>query len=226
MNDLRFAGRQLAKAPGFTIAAVATLALGIGANTAMFSLVNGILLRPLPYEEPGRLVHVWEAPRPGQRNSVSPGVFSDWREHATTLESLAAFSFVDWNLTGEGGPERVNGVRISASGLRILRARPVLGRLFAPDEDQPGKDKVVVLTDRIWRRRFGGDAGIVGRGLRLNAESHTVVGVLPRGFLPWEKPDFVVPLAIEPPLAANRGNHYLRVIGRLAPGVSVAPRRT
>ena len=157
MTDLTFALRQLLKHPAFTVAAVSTLALGIGANTTMFSVVNGILLKPLPYEEAGQLAQVWEAARPGQQNTVSLGVFADWSQGTTAFEALAAVRQVARNLTGTGDPERLRGMTMSASGLRLLRARPLIGRIFAPDEDQPGKEGVVVLTDRLWRRRFGGD---------------------------------------------------------------------
>src|SRR6266568_2732112 len=177
LKDLRYAFRQLLKNPGFTTVAVLTLALGIGANTATFSVVDGVLLKPLPYEEPGQLVQVWEAPGPGGRNSVSPGAFLDWREHSTVFENLSLRQHTDMNLTGEGEPERVGGLAMSAAGLQILRARPLLGRTFAPDEDQPGKDKVVVLTHRFWKRRLGGKTNIVGRAIRLSEQSYTVIGV-------------------------------------------------
>ena len=225
MGDVRYAVRQLAKAPGFTAAAAATLALGIGANTAMFSVVSGVLLTALPYEEPTRLVQVWEAPRHGQQNSVSAGVFSDWAAHHAAFEGLAALAGVELNLTGAAEPERISGLRMSPSGFQVLRARPLFGRTFAPDEDQAGKDKVVVLTYQLWRRRFGADPGIVGGAIRLNGESHTVVGVLPRAFLPWDKPEFVIPLVLTAQQTAHRSNHWLRVVGRLKPGISLAQAR-
>ena len=150
MNDLKFAFRQLLKNPGFTAVAVLTLALGIGANTAIFSVVDGVLLKPLPYDQPGQLVQVWEAPGPGKRMYVSPGAFLDWRQHSTVFEALSLANDTDRNLTGDGDPERVSGLAMSANGLQILRARPFLGRTFAPDEDQAGKDNVVVLTHGFW----------------------------------------------------------------------------
>jgi len=218
MNDLKFAIRQLLKAPGFTAAAVLTLALGIGANTAMFSVVDGVLLRSLPYDDPGQLVQVFEAGRPGARNSVSVGVYSDWARHTSAFEDIAAVFDADMNLTGTGEPERLSGLRMTAAGLRVLRARPVLGRTFAPDEDQAGKHTVIVLTHELWQRRFGGDSGVVGRQVRLNSESYTVIGVLPRAFLPWDKKDFVVPFVFQPEQLEQRGNHWLRVLGRLKQG--------
>jgi len=222
MADLRLALRQLRKAPGFTAAAVLTLALGIGANTAMFSVVDAVLLRALPFDEPGQVVHVWEAPQPGQGNSVSVGVFRDWARHTTAFESIAAVAPGELNLAGDGEPERISGLRMSPSGLSVLRARPVLGRTFAPDEDQPGKNTVIVLTHELWKRRFGGDPGLVGRSIRLNGEPYTVIGVLPPAFLPWDGVEYVVPIVFRTEQLEQRNNHWLRVIGRLKPGVDPA----
>jgi putative ABC transport system permease protein len=222
MGDLKFAARQLAKTPGFTAAAVLTLTLGIGANTAMFSVVDTLLLRSLPYDEPGRLVHVWEAPTPGEGNSVSVGVYLDWVRHNSAFEALAAVSNSALNLSDGAEPERISGLHMSPSGLRILRASPVLGRVFAPDEDQPGKDAVVVITHELWQRRFGGMADVVGRVIRLNGESRTVIGVLPPAFLPWEGREYVVPFVFEPGQTEDRGSHWIRVLGRLKPGTTVA----
>ena len=219
MADLRLALRQLRKTPAFTAAAVLTLALGIGANTAMFSVVDAVLLRALPFDDPGQVVHVWEAPQPGQGNSVSVGVFRDWARHTTAFESIAAVAPGELNLAGDGEPERISGLRMSPSGLSVLRARPVLGRTFAPDEDQPGKNTVIVLTHELWKRRFGGDPSIVGRSLRLNGEPYTVIGVLPPAFLPWEGIEYVVPIVFRPDALEQRDSHWLRVIGRLKPGV-------
>jgi putative ABC transport system permease protein len=220
--DARLALRQLRKAPGFTVAAILTLALGIGANTAMFSVVDAVLLRALPFDDPGQVVHVWEAPKPGQANSVSVGVFRDWARHATAFDAIAAVAPGELNLAGDGEPERLSGLRMSPSGLRVLRARPVVGRIFAPDEDQPGKNAVIVLTHELWTRRFGGDPGVVGRSLRLNGEPWTVIGVLPRAFLPWDGVEYVVPLVFRDAELEERGSHWLRVIGRLKPGLGPA----
>jgi putative ABC transport system permease protein len=220
MNDLKFAARQLLKNPGFTVVAVLTLALGIGANTAIFSIVDGVLLKPLPYDQPGQLVQVWEAPAPGKRMYASPGAFLDWRQHSTVFEALSLANDTDRNLAGDGEPERVSGLAMSASGLQILRARPFLGRTFAPDEDQPGKDNVVVLTHGFWQRRFGGETNIVGRTIQLSDQRHTVIGVLPPRFLLGDKAEFVVPTAITPAEADQRAGHSHLVIGRLRPGVT------
>jgi putative ABC transport system permease protein len=222
IQDLRFGARMLVKNPGGALIAVLTLALGIGANTAIFSVVNGVLLKPLPYDQPGQLVQLWEDPGSGTRkNRIAPGAFLDWREHNTTFESLSVFGGATLNLAGAGEPERLNGVEMSAGGLETLRARPLLGRTFAPDEDQPGKDKVVVLTYRLWQRRWSGDAAIIGRTVQFGGLSYTVIGVLPPNFLPWETAEFVIPYVFSPQAAQQRGMHFLRAFARLKPGVSV-----
>ena len=153
MNDVKFAIRQLLKNPGFTTVAVLTLALGIGACTAMFSVVNGVLLRALPYDQPGQLVLLWEDPSgKGQdRNSVAGALFADWKEQSATME-MSAVRRVYLNLTGEGRPERLNVIRVSANYLQILRVQASLGRGFFPDEDQAGKDRVVVVIPPIRQR--------------------------------------------------------------------------
>jgi predicted permease len=221
LNDLKFALRQLLKNPSFTAVAVLTLALGIGASTAIFSVVNALLLKPLPYDQPGQLVQLFEAPRPGQQNSVSPGVFLDWREQSTAFEDFAAYNSVVLNFIGTDEPERLNGLRMSASGLHLLRARPLVGRIFTPDEDQAGKEKIVMLTHQLWQRRFGGNRDVVGRAVLLNDESYTVIGVLPAGFLPFEAQEFVIPFVFPPSWKNQRDNHQLRVIARLKPGVPI-----
>src|SRR2546425_10117864 len=182
MKDVRFAFRQLRKNPVFTGVAVLTLALGIGANTAIFSVVDGVLLKPLHYDQPGQLVQVWEAPTPGKQNPVSPGVFVDWKQQSVTFDSLAAFISADLNLTGIGEPEHVNGLRMSANGLNVLRARALLGRTFAPGEDQPGQDKVVVLTHRLWQRRVRGGTNALRRTTCVNGETHNSHAVYTRAF--------------------------------------------
>jgi predicted permease len=217
MNNVTFAVRQMRRAPGFTAVAVATLALGIGATTTVFSVVNAVLLRPLPWEAPARLVALWEAPGPGRRNNVSAGVFADWRRESRSFEDVAAFAPTGVNLVGVGPPERVRAMRISASGFQVLRARPLLGRTFAPGEDQPGAEKVVVLAEGLWRRRFGADRSVIGTGVQLSGVPHTVIGVVPASALPIEDAELAVPFELprEPP----RSNHFLHVVGRLRPGV-------
>ncbi len=226
MNDLRFAIRQLLKNPGFTTVAVLTLALGIGANTAIFSVVNGVLLKPLPYEQPGQLVNLWEAP-PGGQSIVSPGAFTDWRDGNTSLEALSIVRGRDMNLSGEGEPERLNGLEVCASYLQILRLQPVLGRGFVPDEDKPGGDnKVVVISHGLWQRRFGADPNMIGRAIRLNSEPHMVIGVLPPkatliGHGGNDDRQFLVPFVFGAGQEfTTRNNHLFNVIGRLKPNVT------
>lgn len=222
LQDLRFAARTLLRNPGFALVAIITLALGVGANTAMFSLLNGLLLKPLPYDDAGQIVQLWESRRDVLHNAVSPGTYFDWRDEATSFESVSAYRPIDLNITGNGDPERLSGWRMTADGLRVLRAHPIVGRTFAPDEELPGNNKVVVLTEELFRRRFGGDREIVGKSVQLNGEPYNVIGVLPAAFLPDPQVEFVVPEAVDPSRRAMRNAQYLSVIGRLKPGVSVA----
>ncbi len=216
MNDLKFAFRQLLKNPGFTAVAVLTLALGIGATTAIFSLVNGVLLNPLPYEQPGQLVNLWEKRPNGNAGDVSPGAFMDWREHGASFEGVSSVRDAAANFTGTGQPERINGLRVSANFLSILREQPAIGRGFLPEEERPGGgDKVVVLSHGLWQRRFGGDPNLVGSLIQLDGESHAVVGVLrPNALATEPQVDFLIPSGWE----RQYGGNFLRVIGRLKPG--------
>jgi putative ABC transport system permease protein len=218
LNDLRYAIRQFRKSPGFTAAAVLTLALGIGATTAIFSLINGVLLEPLPYEQPGQLVHLWEMRPNGKPGDVSSGAFMDWREHSTSFEGVSAIRGAAANLTGTGQPERIHGLRVSANFLSILREQPEVGRGFLPEEERlGGGDKVVVLSDGLWQRRFGGDANLVGKPIWLDGDSRILVGVLrPNALATESEVDFLIPEGWQPHYGANN----LRVIGRLKPGIT------
>ncbi len=224
-QDLRYGLRMLIRSPSFTIIAVLALALGIGANSAIFSVVNTVLLRPLPYKNPDALMMVWEeATHLGfPDNTPSPANFLDWREQNTVFEGMAAMAQRSFNLTGVGEPERYDGRRVSANLFTILGVEPILGRTFRPEEDQPGA-RVVILSHGVWQRRFGADPGIIGRPLTLNGESYTVIGVMPRTVdLPsldnWQD-QLWVPIAFTSEEAAGRGNHFLEVIARTKPGVS------
>jgi predicted permease len=221
VQDVRYAARQLRRNPGFTAVAVATLALGIGATTTIFSLVYGIVLKPLPYEKPAQLVQLFESSSPGEQNSVSPGVFFDWHEQSTLFEGIAAYSGHTLNFNGGGEPERINGVRMSANGLQLLRGHPIVGRLFAAGEDQMGRGNVVVLTQQLWQRRFAGDRDVIGRSILFDDQQYTVIGVLPDRFLPFSNQEFVVPLVLDSALREQRDRHWLRVMGRLKPGVTI-----
>jgi predicted permease len=225
LQDLRYGLRMLMRNPGFTIVAVLALALGIGANTAIFSVVNTVLLRPLPYKNPEALMTVWEdATHMGfPFNTPSPANFLDWREQSTVFEGMAALAQRSFNLTGAGEPERFDGRKVSANLFTILGVEPILGRTFRPEEDQPGS-RVVIFSHGVWQRRFGGDPGIIGRPVNLDGESYTVIGVMPRTVdLPsmdnWHD-QLWVPIAFSSEEAASRGNHYLEVIARLKPGVT------
>jgi predicted permease len=223
-QDLRYGLRALRKRPGFTAVAVITLALGIGANTAIFSVVNTILLRPLPYKDPDRLVMVWEDDtRHGYpRDTPAAANYLDWRDQNRVFEGMAAVADQSYNLTGVGDPERLEGMRVSANLFGLLGVEPVLGRGFLPEEDAPGAGRVVVLSHGLWQRRFGADPKVVGRALDLNGQSYTVVGVMPPGFqFPTPDAEMWVPIAFTQQQAANRGGHYLQVVARLKPGVSV-----
>src|SRR5439155_3485672 len=222
-QDLRYGLRMLAKNPGFTTIAVIALALGIGANSAIFSVVNTVLLRPLPYKSPERLVMVWEeAAHLGfPKNTPSPANFLDWRSQNTVFEAMAAMVERSFNLTGVGEPERFDGRRVSANLFGLLGVDAQLGRTFRPEEDQPGS-RVVVLSHGLWQRRFGADPRVIGQSLSLNGESYTVVGVMPPNFqFPTRRDQLWVPMAFSSKEAASRGNHYLEVIARIKPGVSL-----
>jgi len=225
LQDLRYASRILWKNPGFTAVAVVALALGIGANTAIFSVVNTVLLRPLPYKDPEQLVMVWEdASRHGYpRDTPTAANYIDWRDQNSVFSGMAAISDNNFNLTGIGDPERLKGRSVSANLFPVLGVDPQLGRVFTAAEDQPGAQKVVLLSHRLWQRRFGGDPAMVGKTLRLNDEPYTVAGVMPARFqFPENDDELWVPIAFSAEEAANRDRHYLQVIARLKPGVTLA----
>ena len=220
VHDLRQAFRALRRSPGFAAVAVLMLALGIGAATAMFSVVDVTLLRPLPFHEPHRLVHVWETTPQGEDFSASEPNYLDFRAGARTLSALAAFRMGERSLTGGGEPERLRSVAATHSLFPVLGVTPALGRGFAASEDQPGGDaRVAVLGDRLWRRRFGADPRVVGRTITLDGAPHTVVGVLPASFRLLDA-DVWTPLA--PGASQDRTDHWLRMVGRLAPGATHA----
>ena len=222
--DIRFGLRSLRKRPGATLIALVTLALGIGVNTAIFSAVDSILLRPLPLRDPERLVSVWEkTPAMGiQQNEAAPANFFDIRNQNQSFEALGAYGPLDINLTGSGEPERLDGQLVTANVFSILGVAPALGRTFLPNEDQPGQEHVVVLSDALWQRRFNRDPSILNRNITLNGESFTVVGVMPRDFFfPLRETEMWTPWAMEADQASGRGDHYLRLVARLKPEVSL-----
>src|SRR5881275_735504 len=226
LQDTRYALRMLAKNPAFTSIAIIALALGIGANSAIFSVVNAVLLRPLPFKHPEQLVMVWEnAAHLGfPKNTPSPANFLDWQKQAQSFTGMAAMAERSFNLTGVGEPERLEGRRVSANLFELLGVPALLGRNFVPDDDKPGTH-VVLLSYPLWQRRFGSDPAVIGRALTLNGESYTVVGVMPRLMqLPGYEnvnDQLWVPIAFPSEEAAQRGNHFLEVIARMEPGVTL-----
>ncbi|HYY96897.1 MAG TPA: ABC transporter permease [Pyrinomonadaceae bacterium] len=231
-KDLRYGVRVLLKSPSFTLVAVFVTALGIGANTAVFSLFNAVLLRPLPYREPQRLVLLHEnLPRLGwSLLNVSPAEYLDYKEQNRSLSEVAAFEGVNLNLTGQGEPVRVEAERVSPNLFALLGVAPDRGRAFAPEEDRPGAGRVVVLSYGLWLRQFGADTSVLGRTVRLDEQPYTIVGVMPAGFqFPYAKTSFIAPAELWVPLEisdaerANRAASFdYGVVGRLKPGVTLA----
>src|SRR5262245_49605463 len=225
LQDLRYGARMLLKNPGFTSIAVLTLALGIGANSAIFSVLNAVLWQRLPYKDPERLVIVWETiPKTGlTENTPAPFNYYAWREQSRVFENLAAWQIQLENLTGAGEPEQIPGQGVSASFFPLLGVAPMLGRSFLPEEDRSSDRRVVMLGHSLWLRRFGGDPKIIGRKITLSNVSHEVVGVMPPSFedpltAPGYTAQFWVPLAHTPEDARDKSRN-LFVIGRLKVGV-------
>ena len=224
INDIRYGSRSLLKHPGFTTVAVLTLALGIGANSAIFSLVNAVLLRALPFGEPNQLVMIWEdASFAGfPRNTPAPANYADWKAQNRVFAEMAAFEDQAFNLIGDGEPERIQAQAVTADLFPMLGVKPELGRWFQPADDSPGANKVVMLNHGLWQQRYGGERNIIGRELLLNGEKFTVIGVMPAGFqFMNSNVRLWVPIALTPQELANRGTHYLNVLARMKPDVTV-----
>src|SRR5260370_21589704 len=224
LHDIRYALRLLRKSPGFTAAAVLTLALGMGSNTVMFSVLNAVLLRPLPYARPDRLVQIWETDsRRGEFNGVVSAYNStDWRSQSQTIAASSTYDYENVVLTGQKEPSRLATLFVTAGFFEVFEAKALKGRTFLPGEDEPGKDHVVVLSYGAWRRHFGEDANIVGKSITLDDAPYTVVGIMPAGFaLPWSGneawwlPGFDLK-------RLSRGHHDLFAVGRLQPSVPFA----
>jgi predicted permease len=226
MQDIRYALRTLSQTPGFTVAAVLTLALGIGANTTMFSLLNTYLFRALPYPDSERLVQVFRTSKESQSWPHSPANFLAHRERNTVFEHMAAYNYTGPSLTEKGlAAERLQGLTVTADFFPVLGVQPLLGRVFTADEDQPGRNLVVVLSERLWRRRFVADPGVIGRRIELDGQSVDVIGVMPAAFehpMLWGALDVWRPIAFQEAERTNHGNNYLRIIARLKTGVSIA----
>jgi putative ABC transport system permease protein len=227
-QDLRYGIRMLRKSIGFTLAAVLTLALGIGANTAIFSVVNAVLLRPLPYPQPDQIVRVFETNRTMVESPTSPPNFLDWREQNHVFERVAAFQSMVFNVVSPDGVEQLSGMRVSADFFPLLRVTPALGRSFLPNEDAPAGDRVVMLSHGFWVARFGGDSSLVGKTVTLGEQTFTVVGVLPPDFefLSRQIPLWT-PLRLgDASHRMRRGERYLQAIARLRPGVTLQQAQT
>ena len=221
LQDVRYGLRVLWKNPGFTVIAALTLALGIGANTAIFSVVNAVLLQPLPYAKADELVTIYNTPGGDERWPLSPQAYLNLKTHNTVFADVAALSNKGWpaNLTGDGNPERLQGFQVSANLFSLLGVAPQRGRAFLGEEDRPGANRVVMLSHEFWRRRFGADPQVVGRALTLNGDTYTVVGVMPADFRFFTKADVWTPLAFTAE-DENDPAGYLYVVGRRKPGVS------
>ena len=246
LQDLRYAVRALAKTPGFAAISIATLAVGLGMNTAVFSIVNAVMLRSLPYPEPDRLVSVWEEQAPREqpnimnssgasiggiggkkRTTVAPANLMDYRNGATAFQGLAGMNIAAMNLTGNASPERLAGEAVTANYFAVLGVKPLVGRTFTEAEDREGADKVVVVSHRFWERRLDADAAAIGKTIPLDSTLYRVIGVMPPDFRPLSQygqttpVEFFVPAAYPKQLLAQHGDHEINVIGRLKPGTDL-----
>jgi predicted permease len=222
-QDLRYGVRVLSKNPGFTVVAALTLALGIGANTAIFSVINAVLLRPLPFQNPDRLVQLWESEYGSGHYELTGADYLEWQAQTRSLEETSLHCYrPSFNASGSGEPERATAANVQANFFSLLGVAPAVGRTFQKGEDQAGQDHVVLLSYGFWERHFGGSKDAVGTGLELNNENYSVVGVLPAWFHFLDDPDVWVPLDMRPQNIGGRGMHQYRAIGRMKPGVSVA----
>ncbi len=224
IQDIRFSFRTLRKSPGFVVFAVIALALGLGANAAIFSVVDAVLFRSLPFRDAGQLVEVWEdASHMGfPLNTPAPANFADWKRRNHVFEDMAALKGDLYALTGAGRPEQIKGSPVTANLFPLLGVSPVLGRNFSAEEDRPGGPRVVLIGYGLWQGRFGADPALVGRDIWLNGQKYRVLGVMPRGVTFPETSQIWLPLALSPREWAMRDNHYLHVFARLKPGVTLA----
>ena len=231
-QDVRYGIRTLLKNPGFTAIAIITLALGIGANTVIFSVVDSVLLRPLPFKDPDRLVLLWEINQqqnnPSGRNAQAAGIanFTDWNSRNQVFDDMAAYFNWTYNLTGVDDPERIEAAVVTGSFFDVLGVQSSIGRTIITDDDQSGKDNVVVLSHSFWQRRFGSDTAIIGKVITLNRNSFTVIGVMPSDFkFPDREIQLWVPAGFSAAQKQDRAGKFLKVIGRLKPNVKVEQAR-
>ena len=230
LQDLRYGARMLRKNLGFTLVTVLTLALGIGANTAIFSVVDAVLLRPLPYRDPARVMTVWQSsPRKQVENGlVSPANFLDWKSRNTVFQDLAAMTYWNLDYAGKGEPESFRAEYVSNDFFDMLGVRAEIGRTFLPEEYQQGRDRVIVLSHGLWERRFGSDPNVIGQKITFSIGDYVIDGVLPADFtLPWigREREIFVPLTFSPDEQKARGDAYLHILGRLKPGVTPSSKR-
>ncbi|HEX5438242.1 MAG TPA: ABC transporter permease, partial [Gemmatimonadaceae bacterium] len=225
-SDLRYALRALRRSPGFTLVAVLTLALGLGAATAIFSVVNGVLLLPLPYPEPDAVMRIWNNFEGTPQAPLSPAEYFDYRDRVQAFSAFGAYAAgQQMNLTGGDRPERLSAAYLTAGVFPALGVQPALGRVFTAEEDRPGGPKVVVLSHGLWERRFGGSPAVVGHQIVLDGTEYTVIGVMQAAFrLPEDfagsPTELFVPLDYDRTTVPNRGSHFLRAVGRLRAGVT------
>ncbi|HEX3470417.1 MAG TPA: ABC transporter permease, partial [Silvibacterium sp.] len=222
LHDLRFSFRQLRKSPGFTLTAVLTLALGIGVNTAIFSIMDAVVLRPLAVPDLSRVVTVAEEQNPGNYQWVAFANYEDWKRQSRSFEALAVRTDADRTLTGAGDAAHVQATYASANFFDVMRVNPLLGRVFVNSETQAGKDDVAVLSYGFWQKHFGADPAVLDRKIQLDDRTYTVIGVMPTTMQYPSTTEIFLPLAPAPSLTQNRSGHNYLVTGRLRPGVTVA----
>src|SRR5688572_14736583 len=228
VRDSRYAVRMLFRNPGFTLIAVMTFALGIGANAAVFSVFNGVLLRPLPYPEPDRITMIWmDNRRQGIKEDItSYPNYRDWKEQSTSYAYMAAFANGTFTLSGADEPERLIGAHTTASFFDVVGLKPVVGRTFTEANETPGQDRVVLISHGLWLRRFAGAGDAIGKTITLNGQPHEIIGVMPGALRVPEKAEVWKPLAVPEQARTSRGSFWLPVIGRLKAGVPVQQAQT
>src|SRR6185436_12813936 len=221
-QDLRYTARMLRRAPGFAITAVLIVALGIGATTAAFSVTDFVLLRPLPFPDPERLVKVWERTAGYGRMELSPANYRDWKKASTVFESIGTYHGLAVNMLGAGEPLRVEGAAVSYDLFPTLGVQPLIGRLFLDTDDREGAAGTTLLSYRLWQTRYGGDPAVIGRQVRLDDEAYTVVGVMPREFrFPTADAQLWAPLRFTEENYVDRNDNWMYVVGRLRPDASL-----
>lgn len=228
-QDVRYTSRTLRRNPGFTLAAILVAALGVGATTAAFSITDHVLIRPLPFADWKRLVKLWESPPGYSRNELSPPNYFDWKSMSHSFETMGTFTYFSTNLTGNGEPERIQGILASSEVLPMLGVQPILGRLFTTHDDRTQAPATVVLSYGLWLRRFNGDANVLGKKVLLDNEPYEIIGIMPRGFYfpTREDDDFWAPIRFTPgDDFEDRSNHYLQAIAKLKKNVSLAEAKT